>query len=325
MHKFYKYLVPLYPLLFERLDLSSYDIVISSSANFAKGVRTRKEQLHISYIHTPPRFLYGYPTETSKRDIWYWKPVLKCVDFFLRKWDQEAAKRPDFLLCNSKEVQQRIRKFYKREAKIIPPFFSLCKKYEKSPAEMGGYYLIITRMSLYKNPDKVILACKELGKDLKVAGGGKELERFRKIVENAPFSEGKIEVLGFVSEERKAALLNGCRAFIYPVEYEDFGMAPLEAMHFGKPAMVLNQGGFKDYFVDGYNGVFIESPTVDGVKKAIERFEVLEKKVNWEKNCKETAGGYTRERFQDELGTYVNRKWGEFKEIRAVNPNFLGV
>jgi len=117
MHKFYKYLVPLYPLLFERLDLSSYDIVISSSANFAKGVRTRKEQLHISYIHTPPRFLYGYPTETSKRDIWYWKPVLKCVDFFLRKWDQRRLKGPIFFYATQKKFSREFANFIKEKPK----------------------------------------------------------------------------------------------------------------------------------------------------------------------------------------------------------------
>lgn len=308
INNFYKYLVPLYPLFFENLDLRAYDLVISSSANFAKGVRTSKNQLHISYIHTPPRFLYGYPTETSKRGVWYLKPVLRIVDAYLKWWDQKAAQRPDFLLCNSKEVQQRIKKFYRRDAYIINPFLVVDTNYENTPAEEGNYYLIVTRMSLYKNPDKVIRACGELGRNLKVAGSGRELERFSKIAATVSTNKSKIEMLGFVSEERKVALLKGCRAFIYPVEYEDFGMAPLEAMYFGKPAIVLNQGGFKDYLKDGYNGVFIEQPTVEGVKRAIEKFENIERKVNWDKNCKETANHYTKKRFQSELKAHIDEK-----------------
>ncbi|MFH1955283.1 MAG: glycosyltransferase [Patescibacteria group bacterium] len=318
VNKFYKYLVPLYPLMFERLNLSDFDIILSSSANFAKGVKTNKGQLHISYIHTPPRFLYGYPTETVKRDVWYWKPILKVVDYFLLRWDQKAAQRPDFLLCNSKEVKLRIKKFYKRDAEIIPPFLSLNKDYEEIKAEGGDYYLIITRMSLYKNPDKVILACKELGRSLKVAGNGKEFERFKKIAEDVSSNKGKIEMLGFVSEKRKTALLKGCRAFIYPVEYEDFGMAPLEAMYFGKPAIVLNQGGLKDYLVEEYNGIYIQKPTVEGVANAIKKFEGMEKKVNWEKNCKKTAERYTKEQFQHKLKEFVEEKWEKASQMLNV-------
>ena len=309
VNRFYKYLTPLYPLMFEHLDLSEYDLIISSSANFAKGVRTNKNRLHISYIHTPPRFLYGYPTETSKRDVWYWKPILKVVDSCLRRWDQKAARRPDYLLCNSKEVQSRIKRFYNRDALIISPFLVVDKKYENTPSEKGDYYLIITRMSLFKNPDKVILACSKLGRNLKVAGSGKEFERFKQIASGGASKESKIEMLGFVSEEKKASLLKGCRAFIYPVEHEDFGMAPLEAMHFGKPAIVLNQGGFRDYLKDGYNGIFIKEPTVDSVAEAIKRFESLEDKVRWDKNCEETASKYTKDRFQKEFRKFVEEKW----------------
>lgn len=314
VNKFYKYFVPLYPFLFEKINLSFYDIIISSSANFAKGVRTNRNQLHISYIHTPPRFLYGYPTETSKRSLWYWKPILKLVDAFLRRWDQKVAQRPNYLLCNSKEVQQRIKKFYKRDAEIISPFLSLNKEYNKEKAEIGDYYLIITRMSSYKNPDKVILACRELNRNLKVAGDGKEFERFKKIVEDTNNGTSKIEMLGFVSEKRKTSLLKGCRAFIYPVEHEDFGMAPLEAMYFGKPAIVLDQGGFRDYLVESYNGIFIKTPSVEGVKTAIEKFESI-KNVNWEKNCKKTANNYTKEIFQDKFENYVNKKWLELRNL----------
>jgi len=333
VNRFYKYFTFLYPIVFERLDLSKFDIVISSSANFAKGVITKPTQLHISYIHTPPRFLYGYPTESSKRDNLLWKPILKIVDYFLLRWDQKAAQRPDFLLCNSKEVRDRIKRLYKRDAKIIYPFINIqnakgdkaapttqaelarrCGRGNLEDGENTGekeeYYLTVTRMSLYKHVDKAILACARLGRKLKVAGSGKEFERFKKIAESCG---GDIEMLGFVSENQKADLYKNCRALIHPVEFEDFGMTPLEAMYLGKPAIVPNQGGFKDTVIDGYNGVFSKSSSVTDLSEAILRFEELEKRVNWEKNCKETASRFTKERFKKEFKGFVEKSWENFE------------
>jgi glycosyltransferase involved in cell wall biosynthesis len=316
-NRFYKYFTFLYPIFFENLDLSSFDVVISSSANFAKGVKTATNQLHVSYIHTPPRFLYGYPTETSKRDSWFWKPILKVVDYFLLKWDIKASKRPNFLLCNSSEVQGRIKKFYNRDAKIIYPFINVQDYLEQkdidSPNNDGeGYYLLITRMSLYKHVDKAIWACAQLGRKLKVAGTGKEFNRFKQIADSCG---GDIEMLGFVSDQEKARLFKNCRALIYPVEYEDFGMTPLEAMYFGKPAIVPRQGGFLDTVKDGYNGVFSENSTTSAIVDAIVKFEKIEHSVLWERNCRKTAKRFTKERFQDDIREFVEEHWKNLEQV----------
>jgi len=322
INRFYKYFTFSFPLVYESFNLRKFNIIISSSANFAKGVLTGPDQLHISYIHTPPRFLYGYPTETAKRDKWYWKPILMPLDSFLRIWDYIAAQRPNFLVCNSGEVKSRIKKFYRRDAVVINPFFSVNKEFEKVPAEKGDYYLVVSRMSRYKNPDKAILACSKLGKNLKVAGSGKEFEKIKEIAKGvsrlarSQGAKGKIDILGFVSEEKKVALYKGCRAFIYLVEHEDFGMAALEPMYFGKPVIVLKQGGFLETVKDGYNGVFVEKPTVESLIGGIKRFEKMEKKVNWEKNCKEFVKKYTKERFQKEFRSFVESSWKEFNKNR---------
>jgi len=314
VEKFYKYLVPLYPLFFENLDLSGFGLIISSSANFAKGVRTSKNQVHISYIHTPPRFLYGYPTETGKRDLWYCKIPLKILDFFLRRWDFKAAQRPNYLICNSVEVKNRIKKFYGRDAVIVPPFLSIDPKYEKTAPKKGDYYLALGRLSLFKNFDKIIPACAKVGRSLKVAGVGREFDNLRKLAKSL---RGDTEMLGFVSEEEKVSLYKGCRAFINIASDEDFGMTPLEAMHFGKPCILLRSGGFLDYAEDGYNSILIDSPLAESLEAGIKRFESLESKVNWAKNCKETAAGYTKERFQTEFMEIVRDKLGSRLEGRG--------
>ena len=314
VNKFYKYFTFLYPVIFETTDLSKFDLVISSSANFAKGVITRADQLHISYIHTPPRFLWGYPTETAKRDKWYWRIILNPLDSFLRIWDYNAGQRPDYLLCNSTEVQGRIKKFYGRDAKIIHPFLTVKEsvKPKNEIVEKGEYYLVVTRISRYKHVDNVILACEALGKNLIVAGSGKEFEATKELADQVN-ARGKcnVQMLGFVTEEKKAELLKGCKAFIYNVEQEDFGIAQLEAMYFGKPCIVPNQGGFKDTVKDGYNGIFSLDTSVDSVKQAITKFENV-KSVNWDKNCKETASKFTKEIFQTEFKKFVDLKWQSF-------------
>jgi len=309
VNKFYKYFTFLYPLMFQSLNLKDYDIVISSSANFAKGVTTGKNQIHISYIHTPPRFLYGYPTETSKRDFWYWNIVLKPLDFLLRLWDQEAARRPNFLVCNSTEVLMRIKKFYGRDATIIHPFPVIKEDLVKNDSPKGDYYLVISRISRYKNVDKVVKACAFLKRKLIIAGTGKNFADVKKIVDEENTKGANIETMGFVSEEKKAQLLASCRAFIYNVSQEDFGIAPLEAMYFGKPCIVPNEGGFKDTVCNEYNGVFSKSVEVVGLIEAIKKFENLENKIDWKKNCQKTASMFTKEKFQREFKQFVEEKW----------------
>src|SRR3990172_5168488 len=116
-----KYFTFLLPAIFENFDLSEFDVVISSCSSYAKGVLTKPDQLHIAYIHTTPRFLYKYSVESTKRDFFIYKPVVMLVDHYLRIWDFLAAQRPDFLIANSICVRDRIRKFWRRDAKVIYP------------------------------------------------------------------------------------------------------------------------------------------------------------------------------------------------------------
>ncbi|MDP2734774.1 MAG: glycosyltransferase, partial [bacterium] len=160
---FMKYYTAFYPFLFESLDLSEYDLVISSTAFFAKGIRLKPGATHISYIHTPPRYLYHYPAETGRREKWLYRPFLAVLDNFFRIWDYHAAQRPDFLIANSKQVAGRIKKFYRRDAAVIYPPVELPKKPQPRPGKRGEkYYLMVSRLLSYKRIDLAIQAANEL-------------------------------------------------------------------------------------------------------------------------------------------------------------------
>jgi len=290
------------PFYFSSLDLSEYDLVISSTAHFAKGVKTHTDQLHVSYIHTPPRFLYGYQGAMRKRNVWYWKLLLWPLDTILRHLDQKFAKRPDYLICNSQEVRSRIKRIYGREAKVINPFpqvavseseFELTKKIGKS-----DYYLIISRLAAYKNIDLAIKTLGESGLPLIIAGTGPDEESPQKLASKYP----SVQMKGFVSEDEKKQLYMNCKAFLATVKDEDFGMAPLEPMMYGKPVVALRQGGYLETIVENKTGVFFDALTKDSLLEAIKHLDDIVCDLDQIRNH---ALGFSKNRFQKEFREYL--------------------
>ncbi len=300
----HKMLIANLPVYFENLDLGKYDLVISSTAHFAKGVITKPDQTHISYIHTPPRFLYGYQGETSKRDSKIWRMVLDPLDLFLRIIDYNFAQRPDYLLCNSEEVYKRIKKFYKRKATIINPFPNVIvtdESLERSRNTKGDYYLIVSRLAAYKNIDLAIKVCGRNNIPLKVAGTGPAERRLKDIAQKYP----SVEMLGLISQEKKAELYINCKGVLCTVRDEDFGMVPLEPMMFGKPVIALRSSGYLETVVDGKTGVFFDDLNQESLLNAINLFEKTE--FDFDKILKH-AGRFSRERFKKEFKDFVKEK-----------------
>ena len=305
------------PLYFENLDLRGYDLIISSTAHFAKGVLTRPDQLHISYIHTVPRFLYGYPGESRKRDQWPWKFLVMPLNVVLRILDYAFAQRPDFLVCNSREVQSRIKKFYRREAVVINPFPQVNMHVEdsanvvsatveprhgaalpRSKTQDTGYYLVVSRQAAYKNIDLIIHTCGKSWRPLKVAGTGSSAAYLRQVASQYPC----VEMLGTVSEEEKVKLYQNCRAVIGAVKDEDFGMAALEPMVFGKPVVVLREAGYLETVTEGVSGVFFEDLTEESLLAGLQRLE----ETTWNvEEIKMQAAKFSKERFQREFKSFV--------------------
>jgi len=319
-----------YPILFENLDLSEYDLVISSSASFAKGVITLPKTLHISYIHTPPRFLYHYPTETDRRSVRYLRPILAPLDNLLRLWDYSVAQRPDFLVANSQETARRIKKFYGREAAVIYPPVSLesfASAQDKSgdrsqeqasaflnpsglesstrrvfPAEaQGSYFLIVSRLAAYKRIDLAVEACNRLGLPLKIVGIGREERRLRKI------AGPTVEFLGFVGDREVADLYRGCEALILPGA-EDFGITPVEAMSFGKPVIAFGCGGALETVIEGKTGTFFTQGTAESLMGVLKSFDPSRYKAE---DCITQAKKFSAEHFKDEFRAFVGKKLKE--------------
>ena len=300
-----KLVVPFYSLIFENLDLSGFDVIISSGY-FSKGVLTTPEQLHINYCHTVPRFLYGYPTETRIRQSLWGKIVTAPVDHKLRIWDFYSAQRPDFIVANSKTVAARIKKFWRCDSTVIYPPVEAARQRDSgtagqlSSSRRADYFLVVSRLEPYKNVDLAVRACNELELSLKVVGEGSEERRLRRL------AGPTVEVLGRVSEAGLAALYSGCRALIATAQDEDFGIAPVEAMAYGKPVIALRSGGVIETVVEGKTGLFFNGPTVDSLKQNLQRFETFFYRPE---DCLAQARKFSKERFKREFREFVEEHY----------------
>ena len=295
---FLKYYTAFYPFLFENLDLREYDLVISSTAFFAKGVLVRPGAVHISYIHTPPRFLYHYRAETGKRELLFYRPILALLDNFFRIWDYRAAQRPDFIVVNSREVARRVKKFYGREATVIYPPVELPNQPKNQSTKQPKnqfYYLVVSRLLGYKRIDLAIRAANELRVPLKIIGTGREETRLKRMAGST------VEFLGFLSDEKISELYLGCQALIFPTD-EDFGIVPVEAMSFGKPVIAFANGGALETVIAGKTGEFFKEPTMDSLIEVWRSFDPSNYKA---KDCITQAKKFSKERFLKEFYNFI--------------------
>ncbi len=267
----YRWYLLFMPWAIQSFDFSGYDLVISDSSAFAKGVITQKPTLHISYIHTPTRYLWtdeAFYRETAAPKLL--QPLLKLATPLLRSWDYQAAQRPDFLLANSNTVVKRVQKYYHRTAMPLHSFvnakrFTIAKKPKP-------YYLLAGRIVPYKRYDIVIEAFKELGLPLVVAGDGWGMPQLKAKSSNVQ----NIRFVGRVSDQQLAKLYAQCTAYIFPA-LEDFGITPLEAMASGRPVIAYGKGGATETILEGKTGIFFDKQTPESVIQAIKRFEQIER------------------------------------------------
>jgi glycosyltransferase involved in cell wall biosynthesis len=302
--------------IFEEFDLREYDIIISNGTTWPKGVIAQPHQLHISYIHTPPRFLYGYSTESTKRDKWYFKVPFSYVDNIFRLWDYIAAQRPDFLLTNSSETQSRINKFYRRDATIMyPPTDVKFKETDltNETKEKYGiktpYFLVLGRLAAYKNFDAVIEVFNRCGTPLAVVGTGYSENKLRKMAkENVIFT-------GRVSEKEKHEILSGSLGLINSVDDEDFGIVPIEAQAHGKPVLAFKSGGHLETVEEGVTGMFFEKLDPENLLEKVKEFEqaINNGKFNPE-TLKNGVQHFSKERFQQEFENFVAEKWRQYNK-----------
>lgn len=268
--KHYKWYLRLMPLAVEFFDLREFDLVISDTSSFAKGVITSPETPHICYCHTPTRYLWS-DTHQYINELRYNKWFKKIISLSLsrlRLWDLSAASRVDHFIANSETVKKRISKYYKRGSKLIYPPVETDKFYISESSDREEYFLAGCRLAPYKRVDLVIETFLELkDKKLKIFGDGVDLKRLKKIANGAD----NIEFIGRVNQEELAKLYSNSLAYINPQE-EDFGITAVEAMASGRPVIAFKKGGALETVIDGQTGLFFNEQKVPSLKKAILKF-----------------------------------------------------
>jgi len=305
--KYYQWYLPLMPMAVEFFDLRQYDVVLSDTSTFAKGVITSPDTLHVCYCHTPTRFIWDY-THQYINELKYNKYIKKVISLtlnYIRMWDRHAADRVDMYIANSKVVKKRIRKYYKRDSNVIyPPVETQKFKVADKP---DSYFLIGCRLAPYKRVDIVIDACKILGVPLKIFGDGVDLEKLKKRAEGV----ANIEFLGRVTEEQKVDLYSKAQAFFNPQE-EDFGITTVEAMASGRPVIAYRKGGAVETVKEGETGVFFDSQTPEALVVAIKKFQSMSFDPV---KIRQHAEQYSEERFKKQIMDYINREWQAHKEL----------
>ncbi len=256
---FQKYFL-LYPSAFESFDLSDYDLILSSSSAYAKGVIPRPGARHICYCHTPMRFAWRTDDYIKREGLGrLQRGVLPLLLTYVRLWDVATTPRVDQFIANSREVAARIARYYGRTALVIAPPVTLSLY---RPWVPGNFYLAGGRLIPYKRLDLVIRAFTALGLPLKVFGDGRDRARLQAL------AGPNVEFLGQISEEQRRDLFASCRAFIFPGE-EDFGITPLEAMSAGRPVIAYAAGGALETVIEGVTGRFFHQQSAAAIAAAV--------------------------------------------------------
>ncbi|HMG74411.1 MAG TPA: glycosyltransferase [Pyrinomonadaceae bacterium] len=257
----------LYPFAVENFDLSEYDLIFSSSSGYAKGVRRRRNAIHVCYCHTPMRWVWRYDDYVARERFGgVARAALPYLLWGLRKWDLRASRQPNYYIANSRLVAQRIKKIYGREAFVIPPPIDV-QRFQMAN-EVDDYYLVLSRLMPYKRIDLAIEACKRMNRRLIIIGDGPDRQRLEKLADD------RIEFLGRQPDKIVNYYAARCQALLFPGE-EDFGMVPLEVNAAGRPVIAYRGGGALETVVENVTGVFFDQQNGHSLAEAIEKFEGL--------------------------------------------------
>jgi len=316
--KYYRYLLSLMPLAIEQFDLSEYDLVISSSHAVAKGVITGPNQVHISYVHSPMRYVWDLHAQYLRdaglsRGVKSW--LARWQLHRIRLWDYRTSAGVDYFIANSNFIAKRIRKTYGRNAQVIyPPVgidsFGLCDKKQ-------NYYVTAQRMVPYKKVLLIVEAFAKMpDKKLLVLGDGPDMEKIK-----AAAKTPNIEILGYQERTSFVKIVQEAKAFVFAAE-EDFGIAPVEAQACGTPVIAYGAGGALETVRNGKTGLFFKKQTVESLVETIGRFEA--EGVSFSpSDIRQSVLSFSEGRFKDEFMSVVSEmKPTQSKaEIKLVHAN----
>jgi len=291
------------PMAIEQFDLSDYDVVLSDSSSYAKGVITGPQTLHICYMHTPMRYAWD-DCQKYTSDFYFPTFIKKLIPFvmnYIRIWDRISIERVDKLIANSNFVSKRIKKYYTRESVVIHPpanvnDFSISEK-------KGDYFLMVGRLLAYKRFDIAIEAFNELCLPLKIIGRGPELKKLKKM------AKSNIQFLGRVPDRKLAKYYAECQAFIFPQE-EDFGIVAVEAMASGRPVIAYRGGDIPEHIEENKTGIFFENQTKDDIAACVKKF--MDCRFNSE-YIRSKSLKFDREIFKSKIKDYLEKELAIFK------------
>lgn len=293
-----KYL-PLMPTALNKLDLSGYDLIISSESGPVKGIRKPAGATHICYCHTPMRYLWDMYGEYFHNTSLAGKTAMFIFKNYLRKYDLKSAESVDHFIANSNFVAERVKRIYNRKSTVIyPPVntdFFAAGEYEK-----GDYYLFVGQLIPYKQPMLAVEACRKLNRRLIVVGDGDQRGELESVAGPGTSFAGRASG----GDLRK--LYAEARALLFP-GIEDFGIVPLEAQAAGTPVLALRAGGAMETVVDGLTGLFLDCPDVDSMCAAIEEFEHRESAFAPDTMANH-ATSFSEERFRNEIKQFVKSR-----------------
>lgn len=306
----YRTYLPLMPLAIEQLDLSKYDLIISSSHCVAKGIMTGPNQVHISYVHSPIRYAWDLQHQYLKeagltKGLKGW--LAKIILHYMRIWDTRTSNGVDYFIANSKFIAKRIWKCYRREADVIyPPVdveaFEYCEQKE-------DFYLTASRMVPYKKMDLIVEAFTQMpDKKLIVIGAGPDFDKIQKIAQG----HNNIKLMGYQPFSVLKEHMQKAKAFVFAAE-EDFGITPVEAQACGTPVIAYGKGGALETVrelevKDNPTGVFFYKQNEDSLIKAISCFENNLEKIQTE-DCRKNAFNFSIDKFEKNLEAYINNRF----------------
>lgn len=304
--KHYQWYMPLMPMAVEFFDLTDYDLVISDTSSFAKGVITSTNTLHLCYCHTPTRYLWSDTHEYIRELKYnkYFKKIISLVLNYVRLWDRMAADRVDDYIANSKTIAKRIKKYYRRDSEIIHPPVEVDKFGVAEESSKEEYFLIGCRLTPYKRVDVAVEAFKKNGKKLKIFGDGPDKKRLQKIAGDA----SNIEFLGRVEDEELKRLYSHCMAFLVPQE-EDFGITNVEAMASGRPVIAYGRGGSRETISEPETGIFFYEQNGDSLNKAIDKFYNT---TFSPEHIRNHALQFSKKNFELKMKEYIDKKTQDF-------------
>ena len=289
------------PWIWNNFDFTKFDVIIGSSGWYiTKGFKKKgNNTIEICYCHTPPRWLYGYKTSIEFQKYWPVRVYAMIIGRFMRIYDFSAAQRVDYFIANSKNVAERIRKFYRRDSTVIYPPVEIT---EISRVQKEDYYLVISRIVGGKGLDLAVKTAVKLGLKLKIVGSPAgyytEYKKLQKLTGSG------VEFLGHVDDNEIARLYAGAKAFLALSTDEDFGMTPVESMLAGTPVIAFRGGGYVESVVEGKTGLFFDEPTVENLSEAIKKFEKM--KFGPE-DCIAQAKKFSKERFKKEMLQFIEK------------------